>query len=164
MLATLADILGKKLPDNAGEDSYSKLPLLLGKPYDFARPATVHHSINGSFAIRQGDWKLIFCAGSGGWPKSDLTPDMAKAQGLPVIQLYNLKSDPAETVNLYVNYPHIVDRLTALMQKYIDDGRSTPGKPQKNTGETPFLPDGFAELSASLTRKSTSNIKVNGIK
>ncbi|MDD7985228.1 arylsulfatase [Lentisphaera marina] len=164
MLATLADILGKKLPDNAGEDSYSTLPLLLSKPYNFARPATVHHSINGSFAIRQGDWKLIFCAGSGGWPKSDLTPDMAKAQGLPVIQLYNLKSDPAETVNLYKSYPHIVDRLTTQMQKLIDDGRSTPGKPQKNTGATPFLPEGFAELSAKLPRKIETNIKVDGIK
>ena len=142
MLATLADILGKKLPDNAGEDSYSTLPLLLGKPYDFARPATVHHSINGSFAIRQGDWKLIFCAGSGGWPKSDLTPDMSQSPGTSVI-LYNLKSDPAETVNLYKSYPHIVDRLTAQMQKLIDDGRSTPGKLQKNTGATPFLPRRF---------------------
>ena len=69
MLATLADILDVDLPVNAGEDSYSTLPLLMQKPWGFKRPATVHHSINGSFAIRQGDWKLIFCAGSGGWPK-----------------------------------------------------------------------------------------------
>ena len=164
MLATLADLLKVKLPANAGEDSYSTLPLLMNRPYDFKRPATVHHSINGSFAIRQGDWKLIFCPGSGGWPKSDLTPEMAKAQGLPLIQLYNLKSDPAETVNLYADYPHIVDRLTAQMQKYIDQGRSTPGKAQKNTGETAFLPEGFAELSAKLPRKVNKNVKVDGIK
>ena len=164
MLATLADILKIELPENAGEDSYSTLPLLLGEPWNFKRPATVHHSINGSFAIRQGDWKLIFCAGSGGWPKSDLTPEMAKEQGLPLIQLYNLRSDPAETVNLYAKFPHIVDRLTALMQAYIDDGRSTAGEAQKNTGETVFLPEAYAEFSKSLFRKKAQEVKVDGIK
>jgi arylsulfatase A len=164
MLATLADILDVDLPVNAGEDSYSTLPLLMQKPWGFKRPATVHHSINGSFAIRQGDWKLIFCAGSGGWPKSDLTPEMAKAQSLPVIQLYNLKSDPAETNNIFSSYPHIVDRLTSVMQEYIEAGRSTPGAAQKNTGATPFLPQGFDELSAKLTRQKNQNVKVDGIK
>ena len=32
-----------------------------------ARPFTIHHSINGSFAIRRGKWKLALCPGSGGW-------------------------------------------------------------------------------------------------
>jgi hypothetical protein len=44
------------------------------------REATVHHSINGSFASRKGDWKLIFAAGSGGW--SFPTPGKAE-EGLP---------------------------------------------------------------------------------
>ena len=164
MLATFADILDVELPANAGEDSYSTLPLLMQQNHDFKRPSTVHHSINGSFALRQGDWKLIFCAASGGWPKSDLTPEMALAQGLPVIQLYNLKSDPAETNNVYMKFPHIVDRLTIQMKNYIDNGRSTPGKKQSNTGATPFLPKGFEELSAKLPRQATGEVKVDGIK
>ena len=28
--------------------------------------------------------------------------------------------------------PAVVERLTKLMQQYIDNGRSTPGAPQKN--------------------------------
>jgi len=28
--------------------------------------------------------------------------------------------------------PDVVERLTKLMQQYIDNGRSTPGAPQKN--------------------------------
>ncbi len=28
--------------------------------------------------------------------------------------------------------------MTALLKKYIEEGRSTPGKPQKNDGEYPW--------------------------
>jgi len=57
-LATCAEIVGAKLPDNAGEDSVSLLPALLGKADRPLHEAVVHHSINGSFSIRQGNWKL----------------------------------------------------------------------------------------------------------
>jgi arylsulfatase A-like enzyme len=60
LMATVAAILGTKLPDNAGEDSYNILPALLGQPRDRPiREATVHHSCNGHFAIRKGPWVLI---------------------------------------------------------------------------------------------------------
>ena len=55
--------LGAKLPDNAGEDSVSLLPALEGRADKPLREAVVHHSINGSFAIRQGKWKLELCSG-----------------------------------------------------------------------------------------------------
>ena len=32
-------------------------------------------------------------------------------------------------------HPEIVARLTKLLEKYVADGRSTPGAPQQNTGE-----------------------------
>jgi hypothetical protein len=32
----------------------------------------------------------------------------------------------------------VVQRLTALLKKYIVEGRSTPGKPQKNDAEYPL--------------------------
>jgi len=99
------------------------------------REATVHHSVNGSFAIRKGDWKLIFTAGSGGW--SFPAPGKAE-EGLPSLQLYNLSKDPAEKNNCYHQFPQLVEELTTLMKKYIQDGRSTPGMPQKNDGEYPW--------------------------
>ena len=65
--ATCAEILGAQLPANAAEDSVSILPALEGRAAGPLREAIVHHSINGSFAIRQGNWKLELCADSGGW-------------------------------------------------------------------------------------------------
>ena len=60
LLATFASHFGKKLPNNAGEDSYNILPATLATPHKSPiREATVHHSVSGMFAIRKGDWKLI---------------------------------------------------------------------------------------------------------
>ena len=143
LLATCAAIIGDTLKDYEGEDSYNILPVLLDeKTEQPIREATVHHSINGSFSIRQGKWKLEFCAGSGGW--SHPTEPMAKKQDLYPVQLYNLEKDISELNNLAEQNPEIVKELTALMQKYIDEGRSTPGALQSNEGETPFMPEGFS--------------------
>lgn len=132
LLATCAETLGARLPDTAGEDSVSNLPLWLGRP-DAApvREATVHHSMDGSFAIRQGRWKLELCPGSGGWswPRPGEEFD-----GLPPIQLYDMTADVGERRNVYADHPEIVRHLTALLATYVRTGRSTPGAPQPNTG------------------------------
>ncbi|MGO8749362.1 MAG: sulfatase family protein [Thermoguttaceae bacterium] len=130
LMATCAEILGAKLPDQAGEDSVSILPALLGKADQPLRGAVVHHSINGSFAIRQGRWKLELCASSGGW--SAPLPLSKEAKQLPPVQLYDMTKDVGERHNEYKAHPEIVARLTNLLKKYIADGRSTPGLPQKN--------------------------------
>jgi arylsulfatase A-like enzyme len=130
MLATCADIVGEPLADNEGEDSVSNLPLWQGEALDKSlREATVHHSIDGSFSIRKGKWKLEMCAGSGGWsyPKPG-----EECDGLPDIQLYNLDSDISETTNVYNQFPEIVEELKTLLTKYVVEGRSTPGKKQAN--------------------------------
>ena len=120
-MATCADILGARLPDNAAEDSVSLLPALLGKDTAPLREAVVHHSIEGRFAIRQGRWKLAFCAGSGGW---------SKGGGKESPQLYDMEADVGETKNLAKDNPEVVEQLTALIKRWIDDGRSTPGAKQ----------------------------------
>jgi arylsulfatase A-like enzyme len=130
LLATCAEILGTKLPANAGEDSVSIVPALLGTDRAPLREAVVHHSIQGMFSLRQGPWKLELCPGSGGWA-APLDPAARKA-GLPEIQLYNLAADPAESKNVHVENPAVVTRLTALLQRYVADGRSTPGPRQTN--------------------------------
>lgn len=140
-MATAADIIGTKIPDNAAEDSVSFLPGLKGKNEPI-REAIVHHSINGSFSIRQANWKLELCPDSGGW--SDPRPGAAKGKGknkakavaapaLPPLQLYDLSKDIAEKTNVQAEHPEIVERLSKLLEKYVADGRSTPGAPQKNT-------------------------------
>lgn len=132
LMATAADILGQKLPDNAAEDSFSFLPALTGQKSDAARPNIIHHSINGSFAIREGSLKLELCADSGGW--SDPRPGQAPA-GSPASQLYDLSSDIAEQNNLIASKLHDAARLQELLEKQIAEGRSTPGSAQKNAVE-----------------------------
>lgn len=130
LMATCAEILGDRLPDNAGEDSVSILPALLATAKGPLREAVVHHSINGSFAIRQGQWKLELCRDSGGW--SEPRPGSVKARQLPPVQLYDMTADVGERGNLYQDHPEIVTRLTRLLEKYVADGRSTPGTAQRN--------------------------------
>ncbi|MGB5436419.1 MAG: arylsulfatase [Maribacter sp.] len=134
LMATLADIVKIDLGDNEGEDSYSMLPIFMdSNTTDFKREATVHHSINGSFAIRKDQWKMIFCLGSGGW--SDPKPNAGGNADLPVFQLYDLAVDPGEQTNLYGNHPEVEHQLQQLMLRYIEDGRSTPGTKQENDPE-----------------------------
>ena len=130
LMATIAAILGESLPDNAGVDSVNFLPDLLGTAEGPAREAVVHQSGVGSLAIRQGKWKLEFCPGSGGWTSP--TNAQGVKQSLPAVQLYDMTQDIAERVNVQAKHPEIVKQLTALMKKYISEGRSTPGQPQKN--------------------------------
>jgi arylsulfatase A-like enzyme len=130
LFATCAEIVGAKVPDNAGEDSVSILPVLAGQASKPLREAVVHHSINGSFAIRQGNWKLILSSSSAGW--SVPRPNTPAAKALPPMQLYDLAKDAGETTNVYSDHHVTVARLTQLLQKYIADGRSTPGVPQQN--------------------------------
>ena len=112
-MATAAEILGVKLPNNAGEDSVSLVSELLGTAKTAAREATVHQSSSGDLAIRQGPWKLVFL-------KSGKR------------ELYNLQTDLGETQDIAAANAETVLRLTELMQSYIDRGRSTPGAAQSN--------------------------------
>lgn len=134
LLATAAGIVGAPLPADVGEDSVSFLPALTGTADGPVREAVVHHSINGSFAIRQGKWKLELCPGSGGW--SAPRPKKAAQMDLPPVQLYDLTQDIAEQRNVQADHPELVERMKALLEQYVAKGRSTPGPSQKNEGPT----------------------------
>ncbi len=129
LMATCAEIVGARLPDSAGEDSVSILPLLKGRDKPI-REAVVHHSASGKFAIRHDKWKLLLCGGSGGWGKPN--DAAARKLGLPDVQLYDMEADVGERENLQDKHPEIVAQLTALLQRSVDAGRSTPGAPRKN--------------------------------
>ncbi len=139
-MATIAAILGKKLPDNSAEDSFNILPVLLGEPLEAPiREATIHHSARGKFAIRQGDWVLIDAPsgddnGANGepmWLKNEREYSAHAYAG----ELFNLKDDLAQRHNLYADQPERVSELRDLLKKYIENGRSTPGAPQSNDVE-----------------------------
>lgn len=122
LMATAAAVVGGVLPLDAGQDSCNILPDLLGTAEEPVREATVHHSINGYFAIRQGPWKLLLCRGSGGW-------SMAEAEvriDTPPCQLYNMEKDVGEQENLYAERPDIVKRLKHTLEQYQVQGHSQP--------------------------------------
>lgn len=122
-MRTFADIFHVKLPDHAGEDSFSLLPLLKGQDQPI-RQTAVSTSSTGLPAVRSGLWKYIPAPGSGGWGKGG-------DQSQPV-QLYHLADDPGETKNLAAAMPDKVAAMQSLLEELITDGRSTPGEPQKN--------------------------------
>jgi arylsulfatase A len=111
-LPTFAELFETKLPENAGEDSYSFLPLLLGKDEFTARSILVNNAWNkNTLAIRVGDWKLIPFKGSG---NNENYPEVEE-----VGQLYNLADDPSESVNLYDKYPEIVKKLSITLDSIV---------------------------------------------
>lgn len=136
LLATCAELLGVTLADDAGEDSISMLPLLRGETPKAPRTTLVNHSENGSFAIRDGSWKLCLCPGSGGW--SYPNPSKDDTSGMPKYQLFDLAADPAELKNVIAEHPEIAERMGRLMRETIERGRSTPGAAQAYNTSTPW--------------------------
>lgn len=120
LMATIAEVAGYDLPDSTAVDSYNLLAAFEEtRRTEPLREAIVHHSIDGTFAIRHGQWKLVLGKGSGGWSKEE-SPDN------PPGQLYHMHDDPREQRNLYLDRPEIVAELEALLSKYKEEGRSAP--------------------------------------
>jgi arylsulfatase A len=113
LMATAAEIVGKKLPDDAGEDSVSLLPELLGSAIGRSREAIMQQSSTGDLAIRQDQWKLI-CFKNGKQ------------------ELYDLSTDLGETRDVLSENKEVATKLMTLMQRFITNGRSTQGAVQKN--------------------------------
>lgn len=131
LMRTFADVFGVTLPDTAGEDSFSLMPLLKGEDKPI-RESAVSASINGVPGVRKGTWKYIPAPGSGGWGKGG---DQSQS-----VQLYNLADDLGETKNLAAAMPEKVAEMQALLEKLITDGRSTPGAKQNNDVEVVRYP------------------------
>lgn len=115
LIATCADIVDVELSEKTGEDSQSILPILVNNESEKVEAIPiVHHSSRAFFAIRKGDWKLIDKRGSGGF---SVPVTIEPGEGEPVGQLYNLASDPLESINLYASEPVIVEDLSAELEK-----------------------------------------------
>jgi len=118
LMATCAAIVGAELPRDAGEDSFNTLPLMLGQDWETPRAPVVHHSINGTFAIRDGKWKLIFSTGSGGRERPVGKP------GSKPYRLFDMAADISETTDVAAKHPEIVERLTKVLDGIRKSGRS----------------------------------------
>jgi arylsulfatase A-like enzyme len=130
VFATCAELLGGGLPDDAAEDSFSFLPVILGKSETASRTSLVSHSVDGEFAYRSRPWKIVFALGGG---------NLEQSRGKPsVVHLYNLDEDVAEKHDVANQHPEIVQRLTAELKALVDRGRSRPGRRQSNDTDVRF--------------------------
>jgi arylsulfatase A-like enzyme len=120
-------MLGTKLPVNAGEDSFSLLPLLKGGSEPIRQHA-ISHASSGLPSLRDGHWKIIFGSGAGGFANAAKQEPPATDR----VQLYDLSTDLGEAKNVAANHPELVAKLTKVMEKLVNDGRSTPGPVQQN--------------------------------
>ncbi|MEM7473776.1 MAG: arylsulfatase [Planctomycetota bacterium] len=123
LLATIAELAQVDLAEDAGEDSFSMLPLLQGSREPI-RATSISCSIKGIPSLRQGNWKYIAAPGSGGWGKGG---DQSQS-----LQLYDLSQDLGESKNLAAAEPEKLQEMQALLEKLITSGRSNPGPNQNN--------------------------------
>ena len=111
--ATLNSILDLPIDTKSMEDSFDFSATLFGQDTTAIRTSIVHHSLDGTFAIRKGEWKLILGKDSGGFSKN------LDTKGIPVDtegQLYHLGNDPVEQNNLFTDHPEKVRELKALLE------------------------------------------------
>lgn len=119
IMATLAAMLGERLPDGAAEDAFNFLPILQGKAKTSARTAHVHNTKKDHYAIRDGDYVLIDSPNGyvskrdQGWETRRSYP----APGDEKVQLFNLAKDPIQKVNLADKEPDRVKAMRALLQR-----------------------------------------------
>jgi arylsulfatase A-like enzyme len=123
LFATLAELTETTLDDETAEDSvsfYAHLTNQKTKDPLVCRPI-VHHAMDGMFAVRNGDWKAVFGSGSGGFsePKRYIPQPNE-----PIGQLYHLHAALRENLNVWAQYPEIVDSLAEILAEYRTSGRS----------------------------------------
>jgi len=111
MMATFADVCDAQLPNDAGEDSISLLPVLLGDASGVPKREAIFLLGDGKsdgIAICSGQWKMI---------ERRLTG---------VKELYDLFDDQGETKDVSAEHPDVVERLLAAFEKAKAAGRTRP--------------------------------------
>jgi len=152
LMATFAELTEAELEDDQAPDSISFANLLRDPNAEGTRTDLIMQSVV-QFAIRDGDWKLCLCPGSGVPPNSgnaagnDPLPTFAWKKALeqfeekpteadllkaPFVQLFDLSKDPHEDHNLAAEHPGQVEKMVALLKSQIENGRSTPGPKLSN--------------------------------
>jgi len=117
VMATVAAIVGYKLPTGTAEDSQNQLPVLLDQAPEI-RKVLVHNTFENRYAIRRDHWVLIDGPSGGHTSVPEWFDDEFgyRKNALPGA-LYDLNSDPAQKNNLYARHPQLVKALQHLLSE-----------------------------------------------
>lgn len=110
--ASLAELIGGDIPANTATDTQNELKALLGKNKT-GRSYLVEQNINNTLSVVCGDWKYIEPSKAARVNVGTNT----ELGNLPEIQLYNIKDNPEETVNVAKKHPGIVRKLARLLDQ-----------------------------------------------
>lgn len=127
IMATLADVVGFELPDDAAEDSHDLTAILRGDA-DKIRDTHIHNTFEDRWAIRDGDWLLI--QGTDGY-HSKRDAKWEERHGIPsdneaTVELFKIDSDIGQASDLAAENPEKVAALQALLAKIREQGFSAP--------------------------------------
>lgn len=104
LFASLSNLLSYNLKEGEAPDSRDALPVFLGQAKKTNHNEVLVQDNDGRLALRKGDWKFIPVE-SYPWLKSD--------------QLFNLKDDISEKVNIAKQYPKIVEEFQMRIKEII---------------------------------------------
>jgi arylsulfatase A-like enzyme len=119
LLASLASFTNQKLPEDAAPDSFDVMPALLGKTKE-GRKHIVEYA--NALSLIVGDWKVIQPHGGA---KKNVTGNETGNDPQP--QLFDLKNDIGEKVNVAAEHPEKVKEMLAMLAEIQKAGR-TRGK------------------------------------
>lgn len=111
-LASMAELVGARIPKGAAPDSYNYLDNLLGRANE-DRPWIIEQASNHTLSVRTRNWKYI--EGSDGGKMITWGPKIETGYA-PVPQLYNM-SDETEQVDVAAKKPQKVFELERILRK-----------------------------------------------
>ncbi len=124
--ASFAALTGQTIANNNAPDSYNMLDVLLGKSKT-GRSFIIEQAVNNTLSVVQDDWKYIEPSDG---PKVQAATNMEMGYD-PKPQLYNLKNDIGEKINVADKHPEIVEK----MSKFLKDNRGNDANGSGNSGE-----------------------------
>jgi len=117
LFGVMAQLTGQQKPDKSAQDSFYELDTWLGKSSQ-GREYVVQQS-PGTLSLVEGDWKYIVPSNA---PRYN--PNVNIELGNDTVpQLYNLKTDSGEKINLAIRNPDVLERLVKKLDSIIDNDK-----------------------------------------
>lgn len=143
VMATVSAATGVPLPKGAAEDSLNQWPVWTNPSGESIRNEMVYTGIFGQGLYYKG-WVYYPFQGSGGmtahptqvWGQSYKSTGMTNSDhhadgtlraNAPGAQLYNVKSDPGQTTNVYGQNPERISAMKARLDALIGPPKTPPG-------------------------------------